>query len=57
MKIKPSQEKPEITVVADNYQEANLVLKLLTKVQNVVTSKGEDRWDKLGDLRDMLEEL
>ena len=56
MQIKPAQDTPEIKIIAENFQEANSVFKLLSIVQEI--QKGaSDRYRLISNVRDILEAL
>lgn len=57
MIIRPAQDTPEIKIVAENFQEAHYIFKLLQAVKEAKESIGGDRVRKMYAARDLLDEL
>lgn len=50
MIIKPSQDKPEIKIIAENFQEADWLFRLLKAVQDGQKSETYNRFQKARDI-------
>lgn len=50
MKIQPAQDIPEIKIIAENFQEANWLLKLLLAVQEGQNSNTYNKFQKVRDI-------
>jgi hypothetical protein len=50
MIIKPAQDAPEIKIIAENFQEAHWLFKLLTAVKDAKDSKTNDGVKRARDI-------